>query len=82
MKKLLYWFVWLLVCLWKDRIYMKNFEGKDLYLVTEDRDITYRILLSEDQIKVFDFIIKLGYEFKYEKLSDEDIIELWGNYGY
>lgn len=55
---------------------MKNFEGKDLYLVTEDRDITYRILLSEDQIKVFDFIIKLGYEFKYEKLSDEDIIEL------
>lgn len=55
---------------------MKNFEGKDLYLVTADHDITYKILLSKEQIKVFDFLANQGWDFKYEKLSEEDIIEL------
>ena len=55
---------------------MKSTNNKDLYLVTADRDITYKILLSEEQIKVFDFLANQGWDFKYEKLSDEDIIEL------
>lgn len=55
---------------------MKTKDGKCLYLIIADRDITYKILLSKEQIKVFDFLANQGWDFKYEKLSEEDIIEL------
>lgn len=47
---------------------------KKIYIITDDGDKNYRLLLSDEQLKVFQFMKRIGYEIEFEE--EKEVIEL------